>query len=57
MLLAALDAEIVHDRGYNAIRVDRNVDGLMHLQVVIGTGPDNPEVVHEGKFGRPVYDW
>lgn len=45
--LVAKDAGVVNDRGDFAVRVDRQVNVLMNLKVVVGTRRDHPEVVDE----------
>jgi len=49
--LLALDGCIVDHRGNDAVRVDCYVEGLMDLQVVIGTLADKSEVVDKCEFG------
>lgn len=52
--LVAIESGILHDRGDFAVRIERDVEVLMRLQVVVGTGPDKPEVIDKSGRGRPV---
>ena len=50
-LLVAVDGCIVHAVCDVTIGVDRHVNGLMDLKVIIGFLPDEPEVIDEREFG------
>ena len=55
--LVTLDACIVYDCADIAIPSDRHVNGLMHLQVVIGARSDESEIVDEGEVERVIDEW
>jgi len=52
--LLALDRCIVDHCSNHAVRVDCHVEGLMDLQVVIGTLANKSEVVDKCEFGGPA---